>query len=197
MNEQPSFRITPVRTANDLASVVRLFGAYASSLDIDLSYQGFEAEMEAMPGKYAPPAGELLLGRGSKGTPVGCVALRPIEPHGCCEMKRLHVSPEVRGFGLGERLVHAVVKEAERIGYREMRLDTLRSMAGAVALYRKLGFRPIEPYYETPVIGTIFMRRSLIERSGHESALQPDQKRWVTGCCSSFLTKRRSSPGRS
>jgi hypothetical protein len=43
------------------------------SLDIDLSYQGFDAEMEAMPGKYAPPAGELLLARYPNGTPVGCV----------------------------------------------------------------------------------------------------------------------------
>jgi ribosomal protein S18 acetylase RimI-like enzyme len=76
-------------------------------------------------------------------------------------MKRLYVSPEARGFGLGERLVYAVMKEAERIGYREMRLDTLPSMAGAIALYRKLGFEPIEPYYDTPVIGTTFMRRSL------------------------------------
>jgi ribosomal protein S18 acetylase RimI-like enzyme len=79
-------------------------------------------------------------------------------------MKRLYVSPEGRGFGLGEKLVNAIVKEAERIGYREMRLDTLPSMAGAIALYRKLGFEPIEPCYDTPVIGTIFMRRSLIER---------------------------------
>jgi ribosomal protein S18 acetylase RimI-like enzyme len=165
MNEQPSFRIAHVRTANDLASTLRLFRAYASSLDIDLSYQGFDAEIDAMPGKYAPPAGELLLARDSNGTPVGCVGLRPIEPHGCCEMKRLYVFPEVRGFGLGERLVDAVVKEAERIGYREMSLDTLPSMAGAIALYRKLGFKPIEPYYDTPVVGTIFMRRFLIERS--------------------------------
>jgi ribosomal protein S18 acetylase RimI-like enzyme len=154
-----------VRPANDLASAVKLFRAYASSLDIDLSYQDFEAEMEAMPGKYAPPAGELLLARYPNGTPVGCVGLRPIEPQGCCEMKRLYVSPKGRGFGLGERLVDAVVKAAERIGYREMRLDTLPSMAGAIALYRKLGFEPIEPYYDTPVIGTIFMRRFLIERS--------------------------------
>ena len=165
MRERPSFSIAPVRTANDLASTVKLFRAYASSLDVDLSYQNFEAEMEAMPGNYAPPAGELLLANESNGTPVGCVALRPIEPHGCCEMKRLYVSPEGRGFGLGERLVYAVVKEAERIGYREMRLDTIPSMAGAIALYRKLGFQPIEPYYDTPVIGTIFMRRFLIERS--------------------------------
>src|SRR5437762_2647367 len=120
MNEQASFRIARVRTPNDLASTAKLFKAYASSLDVDLSYQGFEAEMEGMPGKYAPPAGELLLARHSNGTPVGCVGLRPMEPHGCCEMKRRYVSPEGRGLGLGERLVDAVVKEAERIGYREM-----------------------------------------------------------------------------
>jgi ribosomal protein S18 acetylase RimI-like enzyme len=105
------------------------------------SYQGFEAEMEAMPGKYAPPAGELLLVRDFKDAPVGCVGLRPIEPDGCCDMTRLYVSPEVRGLGLGARLVDAVVREVERIGYREMRLDTLPSMVGAIALYRKLGFQ--------------------------------------------------------
>ena len=115
----------------------------------------------AMPGKYAPPAGELLLSRDHDGAPMGCVGLRPLDAHGCCEMKRLYVVPEGRGSGLGRKLVDAVVKEAERIGYREMRLDTLPSMTGAIALYRKLGFEPIEPYYATPVIGTIFMRRSL------------------------------------
>ena len=165
MPERPGFHIAPVRTADDLAAAVKLFRAYASSLDVDLSYQNFEAEMAAMPGQYAPPAGELLLARSSDGTPAGCVALRPIAPHGCCEMKRLYVSPQGRGSGLGERLVDAVVREAERIGYREMRLDTLPSMTEAIALYRKSGFTPIEPYYDSPVIGTIFMRRFLARSS--------------------------------
>jgi hypothetical protein len=41
-----------------------------------------------------------------------------------------------------------------------LRPIALPSMAWAIALYRKLGFEAIEPYYDTPVIGTIFMRRS-------------------------------------
>ncbi len=157
----PSFDIAPVRTDHDLAATIQLFRTYASSLDVDLSYQDFETEMAAMPGKYAPPAGELLLARNANGTAIGCVGLRPIEPRGCCEMKRLYVAPDGRGFGLGEALVHAVVAQAKRIGYREMRLDTLPSMTGAIALYTKLGFEPIAPYYETPVIGTHFMRLPL------------------------------------
>jgi GNAT superfamily N-acetyltransferase len=155
-------RIVPVRTDDDLASVVELFRAYASSLDIDLSYQNFEAELQAMPGQYAPPAGELLLARTSDRRPVGCVGLRPIAPEGCCEMKRLYVVPEARGTGIGEALVEAIIQTARRIGYREMRLDTLPTMSGAIALYRKCGFEPIEPYYETPVAGTIFLRRGLL-----------------------------------
>jgi ribosomal protein S18 acetylase RimI-like enzyme len=153
--------IEPVRRSRDLAAVVRLFQDYAASLDVDLGYQNFEDEMAAMPGKYAPPTGELLLALTDEGRAVGCVGLRGIDPDGCCEMKRLYVSPESRGLGLGERLVRAVVQEAERIGYREMRLDTLPTMSGAMSLYRKLGFEDIEPYYTTPVAGTVFMRRVL------------------------------------
>jgi len=63
------------------------------------------------------------------------------------------------------RLVAAIVREAEAIGYREMRLDTLPSMTGAIALYRRMGFVPMAPYYDTPVAGTLFMRRVLAQRA--------------------------------
>jgi ribosomal protein S18 acetylase RimI-like enzyme len=153
--------IAQASTQADVAAVVALFRAYAASLDVDLAYQGFEAELAAMPGKYAPPAGRLLLARSPEGLPLGCVGLRALEVAGCCEMKRLYVAPEGRGTGLGIRLVEAVIREAEAIGYREMRLDSLPSMGPAIALYRKRGFEEMAPYYETPVAGTVFLRRIL------------------------------------
>src|SRR3954447_17821457 len=78
---------------------------------------------------------------------LGCFTLRPLDAHGRCELKRLYVAPQGRGIGLGRRLVEAILREAERIGYREMRLDTLPSMAEALAVYRRAGFEPMEPYY--------------------------------------------------
>jgi ribosomal protein S18 acetylase RimI-like enzyme len=76
-------------------------------------------------------------------------------------MKRLYVAPHGRGLGLGKALIAAILREAVRIGYDEIRLDTLPFMTEAIALYRKLGFAPIEPYYDTPVAGTLFLGRSL------------------------------------
>jgi GNAT superfamily N-acetyltransferase len=155
------FRIGAVGTAGDLETAKGLFEEYAASLGVDLAYQNFAAELAGLPGRYAPPEGALLLARGEAGEPLGCVGLRPLAPLGCCEMKRLYVSPRARGLGLGRALVDAVLSEAARIGYREMRLDTLPSMAGAIALYRSAGFEPVAPYYDAPIAGTIFLRRRL------------------------------------
>lgn len=155
------YRIVPVASAADLADAIALLDAYVASLGIDLAFQDLAGERAAMPGAYAPPAGALLLARDRQGLALGCVALRPIPPDGTCEMKRLFVLPVARGLSLGRALVEAVLEAAVRIGYREMRLDTLPGMAGAIAIYRSAGFSPIAPYYDTPVAGTIFLGRLL------------------------------------
>lgn len=153
--------ILPAVDPAGLADAARLFRAYAESLPIDLGYQGFEAELAALPGKYAPPAGALLIARAPAGEAIGCVALRPIEGDGICEMKRLYVRPEARGSGLGGALIAAILHAAYAAGYKEMRLDTLPTMHAALAMYARAGFKPIPAYYPTPVEGTIFLGRFL------------------------------------
>jgi ribosomal protein S18 acetylase RimI-like enzyme len=160
MSKAP-FQIVPVRTSADLDATIALLRAYAASLDVDLAYQDFEAEVAAMPGVYAPPSGELLLARNAYGNAVGCVGLRPMDTPGLCEMKRLYVSPEARRGSVGTSLVDTLITVAQQFGYREMRLDTLPSMSQAQALYRKLGFEITDPYYDSPVPGTLFMRRRI------------------------------------
>lgn len=155
--------IAPARSAADIEAAARLFQAYADSLPTDLSYQNFSAELAGLPGKYAPPEGELLLARLLSGEAVGCVALRPIEPRGCCEMKRLYVAPQGRGAGLGGALVEAILGAARQMGYREMRLDTLPTMTDALGVYQRRGFTVIAPYYDTPIAGTIFLSKRLTD----------------------------------
>jgi ribosomal protein S18 acetylase RimI-like enzyme len=155
------FSINPISTERDLSDTVALIRAYAASLPIDLAYQDFESELLAMPGKYAPPTGALLLARGADGAALGCVGLRPLSDPGDCEMKRLYVAPAGRGLGVGRALLTAVVSAAEQIGYHRILLDTLPSMQAAMSLYEQAGFATIAPYYETPVAGTRFMARAL------------------------------------
>lgn len=151
------FRILPVRSPEDLAATAALFSGYAASLPVDLAYQDFDGELAALPGKYAPPAGELFLARDGEGLPLGCVGLRQLAEEGCCEMKRLFLLPAARGLGLGRALTGAVVDHARAAGYRELRLDTLASMAAAQSLYRSMGFEQIPPYYAPTPPGTVFM----------------------------------------
>ena len=156
----PAFRIMPVRTPVDLEAIRTLFQAYVASLGVDIAYQGFEAELATLPGKYAAPQGELLLARSTDGEPLGCVALRPLDG-GICEMKRLYVVPEGRGTGLGQALAEAILEVAERSGYREIWLDTLSTMVAAVRLYDKLGFEAIPPYNDSPFANMVFMGKVL------------------------------------
>lgn len=144
-----------------MEAIRTLFLEYEASLEIDLGYRDFASELAAIPGKYAPPSGELILARSDDGRAIGCGALRPLDPTGCCEMKRLYVTPEGRGSGLGKALIGTLVGIARRIGYREMWLDTLPSMTAAQHLYRAVGFEVTDPYYDTPVAGTVFMRLKL------------------------------------
>ena len=162
------FRLVAVRNAEDIAAAASLFREYADWLGIDLSFQGFEAELASLPGKYAPPAGELMLACAPAGDALGCVAVRPLDGPAVCEMKRLYVRPAARGLGIGTALVGAIITSAEELGYAEMKLDTLPSMAEAFALYERFGFLQIPAYYHNPVPGTVYLGKRLarVAKSG-------------------------------
>jgi ribosomal protein S18 acetylase RimI-like enzyme len=151
--------ITPAQSDDHFSAARSLFEEYAGFLGIDLCFQNFQQELDGLPGQYAPPDGRLLLAVEGE-QPVGCVALRNLGD-GICEMKRLYVQPRQRGKSLGRRLAEAIIAEARAIGYTKVRLDSLRSLKEAAALYRSLGFTDIPPYRHNPLPDAVFMELEL------------------------------------
>ncbi len=76
-------------------------------------------------------------------------------------MKRLFLRDAARRTGAGRALAEASIAAARALGYREMLLDTLASMAPAIALYRALGFEGVPAYYDNPVPGAVYFWKAL------------------------------------
>lgn len=152
-------KIEVARFPEDREAVREIFREYAASLDVDLCFQDFEAELMDLPGKFAGPGGRVLLARNGS-EHVGCVALRPLAGD-ACEMKRLYVRPAGRGQQVGRSLAISICDFARLAGYRHIRLDTLPTMTAALSVYASLGFVRIPAYTFNPVEGAIFMECDL------------------------------------
>jgi GNAT superfamily N-acetyltransferase len=151
------------RDAATFAATRAILREYAASLNIDLCFQGFEAELAALPGDYAEPAGIMLLAL-VDGEVAGCGAVRPladVDYPNACEMKRLFVRRAFRRFGLGRLIAQALIDHARAAGYSTMLLDTLDEMESARELYASLGFSGVPPYYYNPIPGAHYLRADL------------------------------------
>ena len=88
----------------EMGGIRELFREYAQSLQIDLCFQNFLQELQALPGEYRPPRGALVAAM-TQGHMAGCCAMRPLDTvnyPNACEMKRLFVRPNYRGLGFEE-----------------------------------------------------------------------------------------------
>ena len=95
-----------------------------------------------------PPSGLLLVAR-RRERPVGCGGLKfhGREP---AELKRMWVSPEARGLGLGRRLLRHLEQSAADTGATAIRLETNGALSEAIALYRQSGYEEVEPFNSEP-----------------------------------------------
>ena len=125
-------------SAADYALARELFREYVQTPGVAVCAAGFEAELTGLESRY-----DAILLAISDGRPVGCGALRTLEP-GVGELKRIYVRTEARGLGVGRALTVALLHHASHC--RAVRLDTLPSMSAAIRLYESLGFQRIPAY---------------------------------------------------
>ncbi|MDO8880832.1 MAG: GNAT family N-acetyltransferase [Coriobacteriia bacterium] len=163
----PHWLITTVERSDPAAvrDVRALLEDYHDQLLTEVTATSLTAELSTLPAPYAPPGGVLLLARDEAGRAAGCVGVRQHSEE-ACEIKRLYVTPDARGEGLGRALVRAAMDHARAMGYAEMLLVAILGSADvARGIYRGLGFQDAEPFRS--VTGdcqgarVAFMRRGL------------------------------------
>jgi GNAT superfamily N-acetyltransferase len=119
--------------------------------------------ISADPGALVPPAGYFFVAT-LAGSPVGCGALK-LDREGrrptVAQVKRMWVSEEIRGLGVGRRMLEAIEAQAREAGVRVLRLETNRSLIEAQALYLSSGFREVEPFNEEPY-AHVWFEKSLV-----------------------------------
>jgi len=108
--------------------------------------EGFDLErtITAPSAELRPPRGAFLVAH-VDGRPVGCGAIRKLDDT-TGEIKRMWVSPQARGHGLGRRLLGALEATAVELGCATVRLDTSAHLTEAIALYRSAGYEEIPAY---------------------------------------------------
>ena len=110
------------------------------------SREAYTALIADLPRIHARPLGEILVAE-LDGAVVGC-AMYYRHPTGPCEVKRIFVNAAARGHGAGEKLLRAAMSGAKADGHQVMVLDTVHTLTEAIALYKRVGFKPAQPFYD-------------------------------------------------
>ncbi len=142
MSTEPLIR--PIRPADDpaMAAIIRevmtSFGTYGPGYSIN------DPEVDSMSAHYPEPRaaffvveqGGRVLGGGGIGPLTGAEAE-------VCELRKMYFLPELRGRGLGEKMLRRCLDAARERGYRRCYLETLTGMDAAMKLYTRTGFKPL------------------------------------------------------
>jgi GNAT superfamily N-acetyltransferase len=134
----------------------------AMRAEVEAMYTGLEMTGEDMPkagpAELNPPHGVFLVGYVA-GRPICCGGIKKLEP-GICEFKRMYVTPEARGGGVGRALLAGLEQRARELGFHTARLDTGDQQPVAQRLYESSGYRAIPNYNANP-LATYFGEKAL------------------------------------
>ena len=98
--------------------------------------------------EMTPPAG-LFLVASLHGEPVGCGGIR-FHDGAPAYIKRMWVSPAVRGLGLGRRLLTELEARATARHASAVQLETNQTLNEAIAMYRSAGYQEVAPFNDEP-----------------------------------------------
>ena len=125
--------------AGDIRELVHhVLGEYGLAADP----QGVDADLENIDAEYAERGGFFDVAVGPDGGIAGCCGIYPLDAQ-TCELRKMYVLRDARGYGLGGRLLRRALAFARGRGFKRVELETASVLKEAIALYAGAGFEPI------------------------------------------------------
>ena len=144
--------LQPVESDEHRQAARSLIGEYLAWVaGVAQAHYGIRFDIDAMArsdledrSKFFPPDGRLYLVR-FQGRYVGVGALKRLAP-GVAELQRMYLQPAARGQGGARLLLQRLLDDARQLGHERVRLESLKALEAAHALYRSVGFVEVDPY---------------------------------------------------
>lgn len=114
----PEFNIPLTGTAYEDEETPRMFESYQKDNEV---YYVIEIN------------GEVLGGGGIK-------QLRGFDDS-ICELQKMYFSPEIRGKGVGKKLIEKCINSAKKFGYKKCYLESAPQLKAAIHIYKSFGFK--------------------------------------------------------
>jgi putative acetyltransferase len=135
-----------IRSASDadVEAIRRLVFGVLAEYGLAGCHQGVDADLDDIEGNYIARGGEFEIVLADDGKLIGTVGLYP-KGDGVCELRKMYLLPEVRGRGIGKKLLERMIERAQQRGFHRIELETAGVLVEAIGLYKRYGFQPINP----------------------------------------------------
>ncbi len=140
------FTLRPIQSA-DNQQVAKIIRTVMTEFDaVGEGYSILDPEVDKMCEAYSGHrAAFFVVSKFETGEVLGCGGIGPLVggEADVCELKKMYFRPELRGLGIGKKMVAICLEKAKEFGYRRCYLETCARMEQANQLYKKMGFEKI------------------------------------------------------
>jgi putative acetyltransferase len=127
----------------DRTAIESLVYGVLKEYDLELDIDGTDRDMADIEANYIARGGVFEVIENADGRIVGSIGLYPLDEE-TIELRKMYFAPEIRGLGLGQKLLGSMIEKARNLGYLRIYLETASVLQPAVHIYEKAGFRPVD-----------------------------------------------------
>ncbi|HNP71184.1 MAG TPA: GNAT family N-acetyltransferase [Kouleothrix sp.] len=153
-----------VATAEDVRSADAKELIDELSAELAALYETSDGSAGFKPEDVEVPRAAFIVAR-IDGFPVGCGALRPLDPI-TVEVKRMYTRRAFRRKGVAQAILAEMERLALEFGYTTIKLQTGPKQLDAAALYELVGYRSIPRFSGTWDRVLAYQKDLLVERGG-------------------------------